>query len=140
MGERAFMDTWEWCPQVHRYVAIEAKRHGHQDCWESHANIGRTIDSLRAQLTAAENDRDSARANYIHTRNLLHDAEDRASRAEGERDELLRYDIPRQRLAAAEAVVQAVREWGEYTPRRVSRALAAYDASTLPSSIQEGTN
>ena len=33
------------------------------------------------------------------------------------------------RAERAEAVVQACREWGEHTPRRITRALAAYDAS-----------
>lgn len=65
---------------------------------------------------------DPTRLNWTGTRERLRaaraalDATDRLPEVEAERD-------------ALRAVEEAVRAWGEHTPRRVSRALAALDAA-----------
>ena len=96
------------------------------EAWSNAADANNDLAYVTASKNVAERERDEALRKLRFEHDMREQSqEDATSLVESYALASARALAAEQRVKELEGVVDAVRQWGEYTPRRVARALAA---------------
>ena len=110
----------EWMAKVGRLQThVEMNEERADEGWSNAADANNDLAYVTASKNVAERERDEYQRIFRASDEMLANTQVAHAR------ESLRALAAEQRVKELEGVVDAVRQWGEYTPRRVARALAA---------------